>query len=200
MTGWHGRLNLYTPYWDPETGIWADAMVAGGQAEFNQWKPMAQAQAQLAAVQELPDWFGSFRPRFAARAVGQFATPESGQFFALGGGTLFRGFDLAERQGSCLWVGNVEMRWPLARQVTWDTLDHTIGARNAWLATFYDVGAVYANGRLVGGNIAQAVGAGLRMDVAIFSFIERATLRFDVGKPLNGGGPLQFWFGVQHAF
>ena len=202
MAGWHIRLNLNTPYWDPECGIWADAMVAGGQADFaSVWKPLAQGRAELAAVHNLPEWTGPFRvARIAGRVVGQFATPERGQFFALGGGTLFRGFDLAERQGSALWVANLEMRWPLARNVTWDVLDHCIGARNVWLATFYDVGGVYANGRLVGGNVAHAVGAGLRVDVAIFSFIERATLRFDVGKPLNGGAPLQFWFGVQHAF
>ncbi|MBP3956848.1 BamA/TamA family outer membrane protein [Gemmata sp. G18] len=202
MAGWHVRLNLYTPYWDPECGLWADAMAAGGQADFaDGWKPMAQARAELAAVHTLPEWTGPFRvARIAGRVVGQFATPDRGQFFALGGGTLFRGFDLAERQGSALWVGNLEMRWPLARNVTWDALDHSVGARNVWLATFYDVGAVYANGRAVGGNVAHAVGAGLRVDVAVFSFIERATLRFDVGKSLNGGTPLQFWFGVQHSF
>ncbi len=200
MGGVHGRANFYTPYWDPESGVWGDVVLAGGQAEFAEWKPMFQARAELAGVQDLPDWLGPYRPRLAARAVGQVATPDYGQFFALGGGTLFRGFDLAQRQGSALWVGNLELRWPLARQVTWDTLDHVIGARNVWLATFYDVGAVYANGHAVGGNVAHAVGAGVRVDVAIFSFIERATLRFDVGKPLNGGGPLQLWFGVQHAF
>jgi hypothetical protein len=201
MAGLHGRLNLYTPYWDPECGIWADATLAGGQANFADWKPMAQARVELAGVHSLPEWTGPLHNvRFAARALGQIATPDQGQFFALGGGTLFRGFDLAERQGSALWVGNFELRWPLARNVKWDCLDHCVGARNLWLATFYDVGAVYANGRLVGNNVAHAVGAGLRLDVAIFSFIERATLRFDVGKPLNGGGPLQFWFGVQHAF
>ena len=113
---------------------------------------------------------------------------------------MFRGFDIAERQGSALWVGNVELRWPLARQVTWDCCDHCVGARNVWLATFYDVGAVYANRQLVGGNVAHAVGAGLRVDIAVFSFLERATLRVDVGKPLTGGAPLQFWFGIQHAF
>jgi hypothetical protein len=200
MAGWHLRMNLYTPYWDPEMGVWADVMGAGGQADFNGWKPMGQVRGEVAAVQQLPDWFGGYRPRLAVRALGQYATPTDGQFFALGGSTVFRGFDLAQRQGSLMWVGNAEMRWPLARQVTWDTLDHCVGARNMWLVTFYDVGAVYANSRLVGGNVAHAVGLGLRMDIAIFSFIERATLRFDVGKPLNGGAPLQYWFGVQQAF
>lgn len=201
MAGWHLRANLYTPYWDPETGFWADVTVAGGQAEFARWKPMGQARAELAGVTALPEWSGPLRrARLAGRVVGQYATPDRAQLFALGGGTLFRGFDIAERQGSALWVGNLEVRWPLARDVTWDALDHAVGVRNVWLATFYDVGGVYANGRLVGGNVAHAVGMGVRVDTAIFSFIERATLRFDVGKPLNGGAPLQFWFGVQHAF
>jgi hypothetical protein len=201
LAGYHFRANLYTPYWDPVSGFWVDVAAAGGQAEFNgEWKGTAQARAELAGVQELPDWFGGFRPRLAARVVGQVATPDYGQFFALGGDTLFRGYDLAQRQGNALWVGNLEMRWPLARQVTWDALDHAVGARNLWLATFYDVGGVYANSHLVGGNVAQAVGAGLRMDVAIFSFIERAVLRFDVGKPLNSAAPLQFWFGVAQPF
>ncbi|MCS6864378.1 MAG: M1 family aminopeptidase [Gemmataceae bacterium] len=201
MAGWHLRLNLYTPYWDPECGLWADAVVAGGQAEFHAWKPMAQARLELAGVQALGEWAGPFeRVRLAVRGVSQFATPEPGQFFALGGGTLYRGFDLAQRQGSFLWVANVELRWPLASNVLWDALDHCLGARNVWLATFYDVGAVYANRRLVGGNVAHAIGIGLRVDVAIFSFIERATLRFDVAQSLIGGTPLQFWFGIQHAF
>src|SRR5262249_24781928 len=100
MAGGHLRLNLYTPYWDPECGVWADVMAAGGQADFTNWKPMSQARAELAADHELPEWFGSYRPRLAVRGLGQFATPDQGQFFALGGGTVFRGFDLAERQGS----------------------------------------------------------------------------------------------------
>jgi hemolysin activation/secretion protein len=181
--------------------VWADAVLSGGQANFADWKPLGQARGELAWVHGLPEWAGPLQGvRLAARILGQVATPRDGQFFALGGSTVFRGFDLAQRQGSAMWVGNVELRWPLARNVTWDCLDHCVGGRNLWLVTFYDVGAVYASGRAVGGNVAHAVGAGLRMDVAIFSFIERTTLRFDVGKSLVGGTPLQFWVGVQQAF
>ena len=52
----------------------------------------------------------------------------------------------------------------------------------------------------VGGRVAHALGAGLRVDVAIFSFIERATFRFDVAKTINDSTPFQLWFGMQHAF
>jgi hypothetical protein len=34
----------------------------------------------------------------------------------------------------------------------------------------------------------------------VFSFIERATLRIDVGKTVNAASPFQVWFGLQHAF
>src|SRR5262249_14534894 len=166
MAGYHYRLNLYTPYWDPECGVWVDLMAGGGVADFTGWRGMGQGRGELAAVHHLPDCLGWLRHgRVAGRGVGMAAVPDRGPFFGLGGGALFRGFDLAERQGSMMWVGNAELRWPLARDVECDILDHCVGARNVWLATFYDVGGVYANGRLVGGDVAHALGVGLRIDV-----------------------------------
>lgn len=201
MGGYHYRWNMYTPYWDPETGVWVDLVAGGGSAYIQGWKGLAQGRVELAAVHTL-GWDGGGvlgQTRLAARVVLQGAFPEEGRFFALGGGTLFRGFDLAERQGNALWVANVELRWPVVREVEWDVLDHVLGARNLWLATFYDVGAIYVNGRRIG-DVAHALGVGLRLDVAVFSFIERAVLRLDVAKTLNTATPWQFWFGVQHAF
>ena len=201
LFGWHFRANLYTPYWDPETGFWADVMAGGGEVQMPSWGPTGQIRAELAGVQQLPEWLGPLhQARVAGRVVGLGALPDRGQFFPLGGGTLFRGYDLAQRQGSALWVVNAELRVPVVRNVEWDVLDHTLGARNVWLAAFYDVGDVYANGRSVGGRVAHAVGGGVRVDMAVFSFLERATLRFDVGKTINDSTPFQFWFGVAHAF
>jgi hypothetical protein len=181
--------------------MWADLMAGVGQAEVPMWTGAGQFRAELAAVHQLPDWAGPLNTsRVAARVVGMGALPDRGQFYALGGGTLFRGYDLAQRQGSALWVGNAELRVPLARDREWDVLDHCIGAREVWLAGFYDVGDVYANGHSVGGKVAHALGAGVRVDVAVFSFIERATLRVDVAKTVNDATPFQLWFGIQHAF
>lgn len=202
LNGLHTRVNLYTPYWDPECGFWADATIASGVTRLNRDVGVHQLRLELAAVQKVIDseCLGRWsQTRIAGRVVTQGAFPDRGQFFALGGGTLFRGYDLAERQGSALWVANAELRLPLYRDVTWDVLDHTVGARNVWLAAFYDVGAVYSNGRRVG-RVAHALGAGLRVDTALFSFIERVTFRFDFAKTINDDTPFQFWFGVQHAF
>jgi hypothetical protein len=42
---------------------------------------------------------------------------------------------------------------------------------------------------------------GLRADTAaVFSFLERATFRLDVGKTINDNTPAQIWFGFQHPF
>jgi hypothetical protein len=202
LNGLHTRVNLYTPYWDPECGFWADATLASGVTRLHRDVGVHQLRLELAAVQKLLDseCLGRWsQTRIAGRIVTQGAFPDRGQFFALGGGTLFRGYDLAEKQGSALWVANAELRLPLYRDVTWDVLDHTVGARNVWLAAFYDVGAVYSNGRRVG-EVAHALGAGLRVDTALFSFIERVTFRFDFAKTINDNTPFQFWFGVQHAF
>jgi hypothetical protein len=201
LNGLHYRLNLYTPYWDPDRGVWVDLVAAGGVADLaGVNRGTAQLRGELAAVRKLPEGLGYLsNVKAAGRLVAMGAVPDEGQFFALGGGTLFRGFDLEDRQGSALWVANAELRLPIAQNVRWNILDNLVGGRNLYAAGFYDVGAIYANGRSVGG-VAHALGAGLRLDLAFFSFIERATVRFDVGKTINAATPFQFWFGVQHPF
>ena len=120
-------------------------------------------------------------------------------FFPLGGGSLFRGFDLEQRQGSTVWVASVEWRIPLARHVEWDVCDHIIGVRDIVVAPFYDVGNAYLQGRPLG-PVAHALGVGLRVNVSWLSLIERTMLRFDVAKTVNVDSPWQFWFGITHPF
>jgi hypothetical protein len=96
-------------------------------------------------------------------------------------------------------VGSLEWRIPVATGLTWSCLDHILGLRNIIVAPFYDVGAAYVDNHQLG-EVAHAVGAGLRLDVAWFSFVERSILRFDVAKTVNDNTPLQFWLGIQHPF
>lgn len=198
--GIHYHLNFLTPYWDPEGGFQFDATYAGGVANLKQNTPLHQFNAQLAAVYQLPEWTGPLSStKLAGRLYGAVASPSRGQFYPLGGSTLFRGFDLAERQGSAVWLASIEWRVPLARRVNYDLCDHVIGLRNIYAAAFYDVGDAYLNGKSVAG-VAHAVGAGLRFDVAWFSIIERTILRLDVAKAIHADSPWQIWFGVQHPF
>ncbi|HEY8506672.1 MAG TPA: hypothetical protein VIL46_18965, partial [Gemmataceae bacterium] len=199
--GLHYRLNYLTPYWDPEGGFQFDASYSAGGVDFIDWEGYHALQSEFRTVRRLPDGLGRFSDTTVAGHVGgAIAFPDKGQYFALGGSQTFRGFDLSERQGSLLWYAGVEARLPLLRDLNADVCDHIAGLRNVYLATFYDVGAVYADGEIVGGNVAHALGVGLRFDVTWFSLIERTMLRFDAAKTLNAASPWQFWFGVQHPF
>jgi hypothetical protein len=199
--GLHWHFDLLTPYWDPERGVRADVTYSGGGVELDGvCEGLHKVEAQLTAVRGAPDsWPCLAGTKVAARAAVAAAVPDEAELFALGGGTLFRGFDLAERQGSVLWVVNLELRVPLVRRLSWDVADHVMGLRGLYVAPFYDVGAVYVHGKPVG-DVAHALGVGLRADVAWFSFIERTMLRLDVAKTVNSPAPVQVWVGVTHAF
>ncbi|HKB37185.1 MAG TPA: M1 family aminopeptidase [Gemmataceae bacterium] len=224
--GLHYHLNYLTPYWDPAGGFQLDLTYAGGTVELDDGPPALKERTQRAAhqvtgqfsmVKGFPDltglatasgplgeWAGPALcwladSRLAFRLYGAAGLPDEVEYFPLGGGSLFRGFDQRERQGSLVWVASAEWRLPLAREVHWDVCDHVFGARNLYGALFYDVGDAYTRGHSAG-PVAHALGAGLRMDVAIFGFVERTTLRFDAAKTVNVDSPVQFWFGVQHPF
>jgi hypothetical protein len=215
--GLHYHNDLLTPYWDPEGGIRFDATYTIGMADLDADHFLQQFWTQVSFVKYTPDlstycneetvlgsllapplrWLGD--TKWAFRAYGAIGLPNRAEYFPLGGSELLRGFDLAERQGSITWVASAEWRVPLAKHFVWDALDHTIGGRNLYGALFYDVGDSYLRNRSLG-PVAHSVGAGLRLDLAWFSFIERTTLRFDVAKVVNADTPVQFWFGIKMPF
>jgi hypothetical protein len=215
--GIHYRINYLTPYWDPEGGFQFDLTYEGGWVELVRDQGLHKVSSQFAMVKGLPDLTsqldglpalqGVTRPalewladtRLAMRLYGATGVPARGEYFSMGGSELFRGFDLAQRQGSTVWVGSLEWRVPLARRLTLDAADHLVGLRNLYGAVFYDVGDAYSSGHQVG-PIAHGVGGGLRLDLAWFSFVERTMLRLDVAKAINTDTGVQVWFGVQHPF
>jgi hypothetical protein len=190
----------YVPYWDPETGYRVDANVAVGLPLFGEDEFSGLAWLQLSGVTSLPEDMGWWSDvKFAGRVFGGIGLPKDGRLFTLGGGQLFRGFDSSERQGSCLWIGSVEVRFPIKPNLDWDLMDRIIRISNIYLAPFYDVGDMYIDGHSIG-PVAHAVGVGLRFDVAFFRFLERATIRFDVAQAINSTASTQFWFGLQQPF
>jgi Peptidase family M1 domain/Omp85 superfamily domain len=207
--GAHYHLNYLTPYWNPEGGIAVDATYESGLPVLGEHEAFYKAFGQVSTVKSMPALFNCFRDvpglcwvpdtRWAARAFGGIALPDNAEIFALGGGDLFRGFDQTNRQGSAVWVASLEWRIPLARGLTYDFCDHVGGLRSIWGTIFYDVGDCYVNGHTEG-PVAQAVGAGLYLDVTWFGLIERTLLRFDVAKTVNANTPVQFWFGVNFPF
>jgi hypothetical protein len=197
LGGLHYHVNYLTPYWDPEAGYSFDLTYGTGVAIFGQQKPFNQLNGQFTYVKSLPGPLS--HTRLAARVFGAGGLPDEGEYFPLGGSSRFRGYDMPQRQGSVVWVGSVEWRVPVIRDVNWDVCDHIAGIRNVNLAAFYDVGDTYLMGKSLDG-VAHAFGGGLRVDVAWFGFIERTILRVDLAKTINDDTPVQVWFGFMHPF
>ena len=77
-------------------------------------------------------------------------------------------------------------------------LDHTLSFRHLYGAAFYDVGQSYLKNHW--GPVVHGPGLGLRCDMILFSFLERATLRLDIAQPIGvHGGPV-IWFGINQVF
>jgi hypothetical protein len=200
LTGLHYHHDYLTPYWDPQGGYRIDATYALGIPIFGEHETLNRFDAQVSFVKGLPDGLGWLSDtRVAARVYGAVSLPTRDLQFSFGGGELFRGLDLDQRQGSMVWVGSVEWRFPIARHLTWDCCDHIAGLRNINGAAFYDVGNSYVNGHETG-PIAHALGGGIRLDVAWFSIVERSTIRLDVAKTVNSNAPTEFWLGFQMPF
>ncbi len=198
--GLHYHIDYLTPYWDPEGGFRFDATYANGVSIFGEHQEFNRFSAQFSTVKSLPGRLGWLSDtRVAARIYGAVGYPFNAELFPMGGAGLFRGFDLAERQGSLVWVGSVEWRVPLVTGLTWDCVDHAVGLRGIYGVTFYDVGNAYLRGHALG-DVAHAVGAGVYFDVNWFSFVERTSIRLDVAQTLNTSAPLQFNFYFQHPF
>jgi hypothetical protein len=211
------HLNYLTPYFDPEGGMQFDLYYEGGLADLDRRMGMQKFSGQFSMVKSLPDlskhlpagswlheslgpaleWLGD--TRLAWRIYGGVAGPSYGEFFSMGGSQLFRGFDLAQRQGSTVWVGSLEWRVPLAQNLHTDALDHIFSLRNVYGAAFYDVGDALINNHSQG-PVAHAAGLGLRFDVSYFSFVERTLLTVDVAKTVNLPTGVQVWFGVTQPF
>ncbi len=210
------HLNYLTPYWYPVGGFQLDVWGESGTATLPYATGLAKLSSQFSIVESLPDlsgavadgplsglagpvlrWLG--QTQLALRIYGATSAPNRGEFFTMGGGALFRGFDLAQRQGGTVWVGSAEWRVPLATGLTVDCCDHIFGLRNVYGAAFYDAGNAYVQGHAEG-PVAHAVGVGLRLDVSWFSFVERTTLRVDIAKTINVTTPMQAWFGVGVPF
>lgn len=200
MVGLHYHKDYLTPYWDPEAGYRLDLTYATGIPIFGEQEAFNAVQGQLSFVKSLPDWMGWLsETRLAGRVYAGVGLPNNGEYFTLGGGDLFRGFDLKQRQGSLVWVGSLEWRVPIVRGLKWDVIDHSAGLRGVYVAPFYDVGDAYVESHPLG-DVAHALGVGLRLDVAWFGFVERTVLRVDVAKTINSNSPVQVWIGVQQPF
>jgi hypothetical protein len=193
------RQNTQFPYWDPVQGEVLDVSAEYGNSLLGSKLDYARVVGEYGLVRKVPESWGILpNSRFALRAYGGWSWPGNASLFRLGGGQRLRALDLTSLQGSAVWLLTAEWRFPIWRDINRDVLDHTLSFRHLYGALFYDVGQSYLTNRW--GPIVHGPGFGLRWDVILFSFLERATLRCDIAQPIGvRGGPV-IWFGINQVF
>ncbi|MCS7161041.1 MAG: M1 family aminopeptidase [Gemmatales bacterium] len=189
-----------TPYWDPDAGYRFYVYYENGQPILGGEETYHRVLAEGSYIWSFPEGYGYFsETRLALRLAGGAGWPDNGEHFQLGGSLRVRGLGRSDREGSAFWLASVEWRFPLYKNWQLSVADNVARISHVYGAVFYDVGAIYLNGRAVDG-IAHSVGVGVRLDVAWMSFIERTTFRFDVARLIAEDEPVWFWLGFQHAF
>jgi hypothetical protein len=198
--GAHYHRDYLTPYWDPLGGYRLDLNYEYGASVLGGDETYQRAEGEFAIVKGLPAGLGYLSDtRLAGRLYAGFGVPDNGQIFQFGGSRRFRGMERDTLQGSAMWLASVEWRFPLWREIDIDCCDHMLRWKHLYGAAFYDVGEMYLNRESLNG-VQHAVGVGLRMDIAVFSFIERFTIRLDIAHGLGDNGQTMFWFGMQQPF
>jgi hypothetical protein len=202
-------MNTQFPYWDPVHGQLIELAAEYGNTAYGSPFDYVRLLGQYGIVRTLPeDWGWLSRVRFAARAYGGWGWGDEHFLFRLGGGRRLRALDLQSEWGSAVWLITSEVRFPIWGRIDRDAVDHIVHFKNLYGAAFVDVGQSYFNGGW--GPVVAGPGLGLRLDVALFSFLERATLRLDIAQPIYGagdrpayqpgtGGPI-VWFGLNQVF
>lgn len=195
------RLSTLFPYWDPVEGSLIETTAEYGDQAFGSYATYFRMTGEYGIVRPFPEWFNRpSRSRLAFRAYGGFGYPDVYPLFRLGGGRRLRALDLSQNLGSSVWLMTFEWRYPLWCDIDQDAIDHVVGFRNLFGTVFYDVGQSFYRG--VWGPVVHGIGTGLRIDVTLFSFLERASLRVDLAQPVGLGpkrGPV-LWFGINQVF
>lgn len=201
LTAIGGRYRMSTlfPYWDPVEGRLIELTAEHGDEAFGSSLDYARFTAEWGIVRPWPEGWGWLsRSRIALRAYGGLGVPDTSPYFRLGGGRRLRALDLADETGSSVWLATVEWRFPIWSEIDRDALDHVVGFRNLQGVAFYDVGETYLSGRWR--PVVHGVGIGLRLDVSLFAFLERASFRLDVAQPIGGEWGPTVWVGMNQVF
>ena len=195
------RLSTLFPYWDPVQGRLFELTAEYGNKAYGSVVDYTRMTAEYGIVRPLPESWGRLsKSRIAFRAYGGMSYPDYYPMFRLGGGRRLRALDLSQNTGSSVWLTTLEWRYPLWAEIDRDVVDHVVGFRNLIGAVFYDVGQSYLRGEF--SPVVHGVGVGLRIDTALFSFLERATMRIDLAQPVGVSpirGPI-LWFGLNQVF
>jgi hypothetical protein len=192
------HLDTRMPYWNPERGFAIDAAYENGFHAFNAGESFNRGFGQVAAVRKLPDGLGYFsETRIASRVRGGIGSPNNGEHFHFGGPLSFRGQRSEDTEGSAFWLTGADWRFPIWGQVDREFFDQTVRANSIYGAMLYDVGESFILGQSQG--VDHAIGMGLYLDLGLFSFVDRLTVRAEYAYSLRYDSDI-VWFGIYHAY
>jgi hypothetical protein len=192
------HLDTRMPYWNPEQGFAFDGAVENGFRAFGAGESFVRGFGQIAFVRKLPDGLGYLsETRLASRFRGGIGSPDNGEHFRLGGAQGFRGQRSEDTEGSAFWLTGADWRFPIRTRMDRPLLDNTANWQSLYAAILYDVGEMFVLGESMG--VDHALGVGLYFDVALFSFLERLTLRTEYSVSLRYGSDI-LWFGFYYAY
>ena len=193
------RLSTLFPVWNPVGGKLIEATAEYGNRAIGSTYDYVRLSLDLGIVRPLPPGLGyASKTKLALRAYGGIGFPDNVPYFRLGGGTRLRALDLNQFIGSSAWVGSAEWRFPIWEEANVELLDHFVKGKNVNGSAFYDFGQSYLAG--MSSPFVSGVGFGVGVDVALFSFLERANFRLEVAQPLGlHRGPV-LWFGINQYF
>ena len=193
------RLNTLFPVWNPAGGRLIDATVEYGDRAIGSTFDYVRMTLDYGVVRSMPEGYGFLsRTKIAVRGYGGLGFPDNVPYFRLGGGKRLRALDLQQNLGSSVWLGTFEWRFPLWGDLDVRAVDNFLGMRNVLGSVFYDVGQSYLKGQF--SQVVHGVGFGVGLDVALFSFVERAVVRLDVAQPIGTGNGPVLWFGLNQVF
>jgi hypothetical protein len=193
------RLSTLFPVWNPVGGNLIEVTAEYGNRAIGSTYDYVRMSLDTGIVRQLPEGLGYFsKTRIALRFFGGLGFPDNVPYFRLGGGTRLRALDLNQNLGSSVWVGTAEWRFPIWEDCDIEALDHVLRGKNINASIFYDGGQSYLSGRF--SPMVNGVGVGVGIDVALFSFLERANIRVDTAQPLIAGRGPVIWFGLNQSF
>ena len=195
------RLSTLFPYWDPIKGFEAEATAEYGNSLLGSKFDYIRTTGEFGLVRPLPRGLGYLSDtKWALRFYGGFGYPDTEPLFRLGGGRRLRALQLNQFLGSSVWLSTFEWRMPL-----WRNCDQSAAGSCVSLSKSSGNGLLRRRRIFLARSwspIVHGVGVGLRIDTALFSFLERANLRIDIAQPTGigpGRGPV-IWFGLNQVF
>ncbi len=189
------HLDRTGPYPDPRQGWGAHAFLESAGHFLGATQYFYRSGFDVRIIEPV-----SPQTRLALRVKYGWGYPRHKELFHLGGMDGLRGYQRKDVRGANIILGSAEYRFPLLPSLDISVADHLFGIESLGGVIFFDAGQSWME-NFSDADFKKDVGAGLRVQVNIGSFLEKITVRLDVAQAL--GEPQEdtrFWFGLNHAF